>query len=344
MKLWNMDAISVKRILAIVLIALLVPYALAELSVHFLDVGQGDAALLICDGETMLIDGGPASASQFIYSYLRQKTDHLDYIIATHPHEDHVGGLAAALNAVPVDVILSPVETYDNSAFEAMQRYANEQGTSIIVPYEGDEFFFGGGVVTILHCWPEAWAENDMSICLRIDYGETSFLFTGDAEAMSEYMMIDSGMPLKADVLKVGHHGSGSSSTREFIDTVKPQYAVISCGKNNSYGHPHAETLDSLSGIKILRTDELGTIIMNTDGEMVTVEEGSVPNIIVIDNKEESTSNNEASTYIGNKNSMKFHYPDCEGVRKMNPKNKVPIDTREDAISMGFTPCGMCKP
>ena len=333
-----------KLFLAFVLIALLVPSGSAELSVHFLDVGQGDAALLLCDGESMLIDGGPASASQFIFSYLKQTTDHLDYMIATHPHEDHVGGLAAALNAVPVDLILSPVETYENTRFDDVKRYADKQGTPIIVPYEGDAYLFGDAVVTILHCWPDAWDENDMSICVRIDYGDTSFLFTGDAEAMSEYMMVDSGIPLQADVLKVGHHGSRSSSTQEFIEAVMPRYSVISCGKENPYGHPHQEVLDVLAGSTILRTDILGTIVMHSDGETISFDmrDGSKKE----NSKEydQDTPNAESPVYIGNKNSKKFHYPDCSGVEKMSPKNKVPLASREDAIALGYTPCGICKP
>jgi len=332
----------VKRVFTIVLITLLLPSGLAELSIHFLDVGQGDATLLLCDGESMLIDGGPPSASQFIFSYLRQHTDHLDYMIATHPHDDHVGGLAAALNAVPVDVILSPVETYKDSAFESVQRYADEQGAPIIIPYEGDEFDLGNALVTILHCWPDAWDENDMSICLRVDYGETSFLFTGDAEAMSEYMMLDSGMPLQADVLKVGHHGSRSSSTQEFVDAVRPRYSVISCGKDNSYGHPHQEVLDVLAGSTILRTDIQGTIVMHSDGESITfdVQDETRGEAINADKQDKS----DTGTYIGNRKSMKFHYPECEGVKKMSPKNMVPLASREDAIALGYKPCGLCKP
>ena len=124
----------------------------------------------------------------------------------------------------------------------------------------------------VLHCWPEAWETNDMSIVLRVDYGDTSFLFTGDAEYMSEYMMLDSGWELKADVLKVGHHGSDTSSTQEFIDAVQPDYAVISCGKNNPYGHPAEEVLERLKECTVLRTDELGTVIMLSDGENIWID------------------------------------------------------------------------
>ncbi len=255
------------------LLILCLQTAKADLVVHFLDVGQGDAALVLCDGETMLIDGGPHTASRLIYSYLREQVERLNYVIASHPHVDHIGGIAAALNAVPVDVIYSPVLDWNSSTFDAILRYAEAQGTLMIVPDEGDVFSFGDAEVTILHCWPDAWDPNNMSIVLRIDYGETSFLFTGDAEDMSEYMMIDAMMPLNADVLKVAHHGSRYSSTQEFLDAVNPKYAIISCGEGNSYGHPHEETLERLQNQNsiILRTDELGTIIMQSDGHTIRV-------------------------------------------------------------------------
>ena len=319
-----------KKIVSILLLLLFAGIAQAELDVHFIDVGQGDATLILCDGEAMLIDGGPASASQVIYSYLQRWTDHLDYMIATHPHEDHIGGLAAALNAVPVDVIYSPVAEWNGASFQAMKRYADEAGTPIIVPYEGDMFALGGSTATILHCWPEAWGENDMSICLRIDYGSTSFLFTGDAEEMSEYMMLDSGAPLSASVLKVAHHGSRYSSTHEFINAVNPTYAVISCGKDNSYGHPHEETLSRLDPAIVLRTDELGTIVMHSDGIRISIDQ-------IIESVAETG-------YIGNRNSMKFHLPSCEAVAKTSPRNRVPLATREEAIDLGYEPCNICRP
>lgn len=267
---------SVKRAFGalFLLLALLPQMASADLTIHFLDVGQGDAAIILCDGESMIIDGGPSDASSFIYSYIRNtlELDFVDYVIATHPHEDHVGGIAAVLNAVPVDLILSPVLEWNTNVFDAVVRYADLQGAPMVLPDTGDVLHLGGATVTILHCWPEAWSTNDMSICLRIDYGETSFIFTGDAEYMAEYMMMDSGLPLSADVLKVGHHGSATSSTMEFLRAVDPTYAVISCGKGNSYGHPHESTLEALKSLdaQLYRTDLQGTIICVSDGKTIS--------------------------------------------------------------------------
>ena len=312
------------------LLTLISNTGVADLTVHFLDVGQGNAALVVCDGETMLIDGGPPSASQFLYTYLRKETSTLSVMIATHPHDDHIGGLAAILNAVPVDIIYSPATTWDSKAWSSLEKYASAQGTPIVIPQEGDSFSLGNATVTILHCWPEAWAENEMSIVFRIDYGSTSFLFTGDAEEMSEMIMLTDRVPLLADVLKVAHHGSRYSSTPEFIEAVAPSWAVISCGEKNPYGHPHEETLHILSGAKVLRTDQLGTIVFHSDGQTLTVSTADVLEM--------------AAACIGNRNSMKFHFLDCPSVVDMAEHNKVPLASREDAISLGYKPCGRCKP
>ena len=268
-----------KRIIALVLLFLFLPIsALADLQIHFLDVGQGDCTIVLCDGESMVIDGGPASASSFVYSYIRNilELQHIDYVVSTHPHLDHVYGLSSVLNAAPADLVLTPVLEWDSKAFNSMVKYAEKQGAPLSVPQEGDTLQLGGATVTILHCWPEAidyGRTNDSSIVVRIDYGQTSFIITGDAEDWSEYMMIDSGVNLRADVLRVAHHGSNTASTMEFLQSVQPEYAVISVGKDNGYGHPYQEVLGRLEDInaKILRTDELGTIIMKSDGEAISV-------------------------------------------------------------------------
>ncbi len=250
----------------------------AGLEVHFLDVGQGDCTVVLCDGKAMVIDGGPREASGYVYDYIRKtlSLNHIDYVISTHPHTDHVYGLSAVLNAVPADLVLTPVLEWDSKPFEYMAKYARKQGSPMVVPSAGDTFRLGSAEITVLHCWPEAveyGRANDASIVVRIDYGKTSFIITGDAEDWSEYMMIDSGMKLDADVLRVAHHGSSTASTMEFLRAVSPEYAVISVGKVNDYGHPHRGTLERLNraGCDILRTDKSGTIVMVSNGERIGI-------------------------------------------------------------------------
>lgn len=244
--------------------------ALAELTVHFLDVGQADAAVLISGADAMLIDGGNTADSQFIFSYLRNTLGltSLKYVVSTHPHEDHVGGLAAALNACAVQRVFSPTLAYDSKPFGDLLKYTVRQGLTLTVPQCGDTLSLGTATITILS-QPEAWfGTNDQSIVLRVDEGETSFLFTGDAEYAAESSLLASGADLHADVLKVGHHGSDTSTSGQFLDAVRPAYAIISVGKGNAYGHPAQDVLDRLraSGCTILRTDLYGTIICHSDG------------------------------------------------------------------------------
>lgn len=268
-----------KKLLAIFLMILFLPVTVqADLEAHFLDVGQGDCAIILCDGEAMVIDGGPKSASSFVYSYIRNTLNRtqIDYIVSTHPHIDHVGGLAAVLNAAQVDLLLTPVLEWESEAFKDMIKYAEEQGTYIDIPNQNDTMKLGSATVTILLCWPDAiqyGRTNDSSIVLRIDYGNTSFLFTGDAEEWSEEMLLQDNVPLKADVLKVAHHGSPYSTSAWFLQEVAPRYAVISVGQGNRYGHPSEDVLDRLqeAGAVILRTDKLGTIIIKSDGETLNI-------------------------------------------------------------------------
>ena len=200
------------------------PEPLAEGSgfeVHFIDVGQADSALVICDGHYMLIDGGNAEDSDLVYAYLEQHgAKHLDCMVASHAHEDHIGGLSGALNYATVDTALCPVTEYNTNVFKNMVYYLGEQGKSLTVPEPGDKFSLGSAEIEILGPVKEYDGTNDTSIVLRIDYGETSFLFTGDMEKGAEADLIDSGANLKADVLKAGHHGSDTSSSYQFIREV----------------------------------------------------------------------------------------------------------------------------
>ena len=244
------------------------------LHIYFLDVGQGDAAVILCDGEAMIIDGGESKHSSFIYSFLWNtlELEEVKIMIASHPHADHVGGLAAALNACPVGVLYTPVTEYETKTWQSVIKYAEAQGTPILIPEPGEQLALGGATVDILGPIWYSNNMNDLSLIVKITYGSTSFLFTGDAEWDEEHDLIEAGIDLSADVLKVAHHGSDTSTSYVFLREVAPTYAVISVSKESQYGHPHSETLNRLedAGVIVYRTDIQGTIECISDGETIS--------------------------------------------------------------------------
>ena len=264
--------------LSLFLILALIP-AQAEpaetgLHIYFLDVGQGDAAIILCDGEAMMIDGGDSKHSSFIYSFLRNKLEleEIKIMVASHPHADHAGGLAAALNACSVGVLYTPVNEYNTKTWHSVIKYAEAQGTPILIPEPGEQLVLGDATVDILGPIWYSSNMNDLSLIIKITYGSTSFLFTGDAEWDEEHDLIEAGIDMSADVLKVAHHGSDSSTSYVFLREVAPTYAVISVSKESQYGHPHSETLSRLAdaGVIVYRTDLQGTIECVSDGKTVT--------------------------------------------------------------------------
>ena len=315
----------------------------SEIAIYFLDVGQGAAAFIMCDNETMLIDGGSAASSSLIYSFLdRLSIDHIDYIVNTHPHEDHVGGLPGALNRVSsVGVALSSVTEYDSRAFNSFVKYLGDHGVDITVPDAGDSFKLGSATVEVIAPLNEYSDENNNSIVLMVTYGETSFLFTGDAERESEQDMVEAGPDLSATVLYVAHHGSDTSTTYPFLREVMPEIAIISCGSNNQYGHPHENTLSRLrdADVTLYRTDLQGDIIIISDGMNVSVT--TEKNTDVRTNPTDDNESNEEN-YIGNKNSKKLHRPDCKTLPA--EQNRVFFETVQDGLNAGYEPCKNCKP
>lgn len=266
-----------KRIVFVLILLLatsILSLAFAEgnpgLYAYFLDVGQGDATVIVCDGEVLMIDGGPSSASQFIYSFLRNtlQINHIDVMIATHPHADHIGGLSAALNACVVDVLYTSEINYDTKAWQSVLKYTDAQGTPVVIPFPGDFFEIGGATVEILGPLWYHNSLNDLSLIIKVTYGDTSLLITGDAEWEAEHDLLDAGVDVSANVLRVGHHGSNTSTSYQFLRAVAPQYGIISVGKDNTYGHPDEETLSRLedADVIVMRTDQLGTIVCYSNG------------------------------------------------------------------------------
>ena len=246
----------------------------AAFQMHFIDVGQALSVLVECDGQFMLYDGGNVDDGSLVVSYLQsQGVEQLEYVFCSHAHEDHVGGLAAALAYFPACHVYSPVTEASTKCFKDFVKYTQQQNLQVEVPAAGTQWALGSATVTMLGPVAQYEDTNDTSIVLRIDYGATSFLLTGDMEADAERDLVNSGANLKVDVLQVGHHGSSTSTSYVFLNAVLPEMGIISCGVNNKYGHPHEETLSILrdAGVDVYRTDLLGTITVSSDGRNYTV-------------------------------------------------------------------------
>lgn len=244
-----------------------------ELNVHFLDVGQGDAVLISCDDAYMLIDAGDNDKGTLVQNYLnKQGVEHLDYIIGTHPDADHIGGMDVILYKFDCGTVMVPEVTNDTATYRDVIDTMKEKGYQNTAPVVGDSYSLGSAQFTILGPTDTYEDTNNNSIVLLLTHGDNKFLFVGDAEEKAEEDILAEGVSVKADVLKVGHHGSRTASSEAFLQAVEPTYAVISCGQDNSYGHPHAETLNTLRsmGVKVFRTDEQGTVTATSDGHEIS--------------------------------------------------------------------------
>ena len=313
------------------------------LAVHFIDVGQADCVLIEYGGDFVLIDGGNRDDGQKVISYLQScGVEELEAVICTHAHEDHVGGLPAVLAVYPAAQVYAPTKTYSSKVFDDFLYYVDQQRLEVTIPTPGTRFSLCNDVVLTILGPVKSYAEtNDTSIVVMLEYGSTSFLFTGDMEVAAENDMLDywdNQVNWNVDVLKVGHHGSTTSSGYRFVYETDPEYAIISVGEDNSYGHPHKEIISRYNdaGVPMFRTDELGAILVVSDGHELTVtweNQNATPENV---EKAEAAS----VTYIGNKNSKNFHAPDCKNLPKES--NRVYFDSYEAAIDAGFIPCGSC--
>lgn len=322
------------------------------LTVTWLDVGQGDAAVIQCGGQSMLIDGGKPEKSSYIYAWLQQHgLSYLDVIVATHVDADHIGGLAGALNYASVGTAYCPETTGTTETFQSFVKYLAQRGKQITVPTAGETFALGGAQVQILGPLHRAEDSNDNSIVLKVSFGATSFLFTGDAERAEEQDLLNAGVNLQSTVLKVGHHGSDTSTSYPFLRAVAPQYAVISVGAGNSYGHPTEAVLSRLqdAGVTTFRTDMQGEITAVSDGQTINFSIAKNATAIAPVNagggNADGAAGASASSYVLNTNSHKFHLPSCSSVDTISPKNRKDVnESREQIIREGYAPCKRCNP
>lgn len=238
--------------------------------VHYIDVGQGDCSLISCGGKYMLIDSGEEEESKNVLEYLKElRIKELEYVVNTHPHSDHIGGMHKILSEIDVNTIIMPDICNEITEYNKMVDVINKRKITTIVACTGNVYSLGGSIFTILAPNSDEYENiNDYSVVIKFDYQDTSFLFTGDCENISEYEMVASGYDLGSDVLKVAHHGSSTSTCESFLKAVNPTIAVISAGENNQYGHPHASVMSLLDryNVECFCTKDCGTIIIISDG------------------------------------------------------------------------------
>lgn len=346
--------------------------ASAQTRVHILDVGQGLSILAESQGHYLLYDGGGADKSSYVVAYLKEQgVRSLDYVIASHYDSDHLNGVVGALHVFPASQVFAPDYETDTRVFRSFQSVIASQALSAGQPSVGDTCRLGDASFQILAPSGSGYGKaNDASIAIRLVDGETSFLITGDAETESEAQIVASGLPLESSVYVAGHHGSASSTSWELLQKAVPEYAVISCGSGNPYGHPHAETMEKLQAmeIQIFRTDIQGTLIAETDGAVLQWNqapcndytpgdpEDTVPasqkrtaDTTVADSSfapdVPASASKKEQAYILNTSSKKIHRPSCPSVSQIKDKNRKSVtEDRDVLISRGYSPCKNCNP
>jgi len=246
---------------------------ISEMQVHFIDVGQGDSTLVVCDGEAMLIDAGDNSKGTTVQLYLKkQGIKELKYLVLTHPDADHIGGADVIVTKFGIENLFMSYFTKDNKTYDELIRAIDDKGLKWTTPNVGNTYSLGGAEFTIIAPNATYSDPNNASIGLVLRNGEDSFLFTGDGEEEAEYDILANGLDISCDVYKAGHHGSKTASTRSFVEKTGASVAVISCAPDNSYGHPHAEPMNRFRsmGMKLFRTDEQGSIVATSTGNGIT--------------------------------------------------------------------------
>lgn len=335
------------------------------LNVTVLDVGQGLSVLINCDNHYMLYDGGNGNYSSFLVSYLsKNNITNFDYVFASHYDADHISGLVGVIYNYSISQLIAPNYTASSRIYNSFIKAINTKGFSITYPTVGATYPLGSAKIQILAPNSPAYeSENDYSIVVKITFGGSSVLITGDATQYSENEMLNNQFNLNSDILVVGHHGSSSSTSSQFLNAVNPQYAVISCERNNSYGHPASDVLERLvsKNITVLRTDFAGTIKFTIKNNSISYNtekndsnssgngNGNTNNNISSNSNANNNSNNDATTsaitYILNTNTMKFHLPSCKHANEIADHNKLlSNETRDIILEKGYVPCKICNP
>lgn len=322
--------------------------ATTETFVHFIDVGQADAIYIeLPNHNDILIDGGNKADGALVVNYLKnQGVDDIELLIATHPHEDHIGGLPAVLDAFKVETILDSGYGASTAIYNLYSSKAQAEGcTWVSDNYQ--TYTWGAATLQIL-TGNQAWDDtNDYSVVCRLDTGDVEFMFMGDAETPVENILTGT---LDAEILKVGHHGSTSSSSQAFLYKVDPEVAIISVGTGNTYGHPHQETLTKLEsmGINMYRTDLNGNIVVSTNGSSYKVIVDQAPAVETPIIQPAGTPPplpvTSQGQYVGSIKSDKYHYPSCRYAKQIEWANEIWFKSKAEAEAAGYVPCGACKP
>lgn len=341
-----------------------------DMTVHFLDVGQGLSILVQSEGQTMIYDGGDRATSSFVVSYLKeQNISKIDYLISSHYDSDHMAGLIGCLKAFEVEHVISSDYVHDSKLYTSFVNAVEEKGLEMEHPAVGTTFSLGSGSFQILApAEIDPNGSNDNSVAIKLSNGNNSFIFTGDAETSSEAAMCNSGIDLDCDVLVPGHHGSATATSWDFLQKTVPEYAVISCGKDNQYGHPDKDTMDKLESmdIQVYRTDKQGTITVTSDGTDLTWSTEPCNDYTPGDAGDQGTqaagSGNEEKSSVSQSQPAQNQTADTSGVGSedqvwvsatgskyhsrnncgtMNPDTATQM-TRSEAEAKGLTPCKKC--
>lgn len=341
-----------------------------QLKIHFIDVGQADSILIQQGKAAMLIDAGNNPDSSLVKNYIsEQGITKLDYVVGTHPHEDHIGGLDYVINSFEIGKIYMPKATSNTITFQDVVSAIKAKGMKPTVPTVGEVFKVGDATATILAPSSSSYEDiNNTSIVIRLTYGNNSFMFDGDAEDVSENEMLLKDLNVKADLWKLGHHGSSSSTTQDMLNKVNPKYAIISVGKGNTYGHPTQQTMSKLKAKNILvyRTDENGTIVATSDGKNITFStkpgsytyagtssktstNSSNKNVDSVSNSTKPTSPPLVETAPSNNSLIVFHTPSgksyhySKSCRTLARSKTILSGTIEGALSSSYNdPCNIC--